>query len=449
MIRLAFYNFIRSNNVRIGLLFLLLTGVISLFIGKQFVEKQKQDIIDTSIYQKEFIEHYVEFKKDDLGLLLYYLKFALVNETLPISGLSIGQRDVNPQIKSVTIRGLEGQKHDTDLNNPNNLLLGNLDFSFVLIFLFPLLIIAFTFNIISEEKESGTWRIVSVQSKSLSKLILQLFSIRLVLILTVLLLILFLAIPILDIPLNVKFGAFSAISIGYILVWFGICFWVVSLQKNSSFNAVVLLSVWILLIIVLPAAVNNYLTNKYPVPEALEMTLEQRKGYHEKWDKPKEATMDKFFAHYPQYEKYPVPEDSFSWLWYYAMQQMGDDESLDSNREMKEKIALRQKESAAISLVIPTMHAQLTLNQVAHTDLGNNMQFLNNLDAFHENLRLYFYPKIFEGHPVENEDWSKFTPEYASMSQPVNWKKSLLPLLFATLLLSVMGLLNIRKIRRL
>ena len=61
--------------------------------------------------------------------------------------MAIGQRDVNPSIQSVTIRGLEGQKYDSELNNPNNFLLGNIDFSFVLIYLFPLLIIAFTYNI--------------------------------------------------------------------------------------------------------------------------------------------------------------------------------------------------------------------------------------------------------------------------------------------------------------
>ncbi len=446
MTRLAFYSFIRSNSVKIGLSFLFLTGIISLFIGKQFIEKQKQNITDTAIYQKEYITQNVKFHKDDMGLLLYYLKFSLINEVPAISGLSIGQRDVNPSIKSVTIRGLEGQKYDTDLNNPYNSLLGSLDFSFVLIFLFPLLIIAFTYNIISEEKESGTWRMVSVQSKSLFKHINKLFAIRLALILVVLLLILFLAIPVLNIPINADFWAVLATSVSYVLVWFGICFWVASLQKRSNFNAVVLLSVWILLIIILPTAVNNYLVNKYPVPEALETTLKQRKGYHEKWDMPKNATMDKFFAHYPQYKKYPVPEEEFNWLWYYAMQQMGDDESLESSKEMKEKILLREKSSRAIANIIPTIHTQLAFNQIVRTDLHNHMQFLDRLDDFHEKLRLYFYPKIFENHLVEEENWSKFKPEYAVTAHQINWGESLLPLLLVTALISSFALFNLRKI---
>ncbi|WP_228426044.1 hypothetical protein [Chryseobacterium carnipullorum] len=59
--------------------------------------------------------------------MLYYLKFGLVNQTDHLNALSIGQRDVNPSIQNLTIRNLEGQKYDTDLQNPVSLLLGSLD----------------------------------------------------------------------------------------------------------------------------------------------------------------------------------------------------------------------------------------------------------------------------------------------------------------------------------
>ncbi|MDD2675119.1 MAG: hypothetical protein PHF81_09585 [Flavobacterium sp.] len=149
MLVLLFKNFIRSRGTKIGLLFLFLICFISLLIGKQFQEKQAKNVQEAILYQKEHIAKNVNFHQDDLGLLLYYLKFSLVNKSFPVNSLAIGQRDVNPSIQSVTIRGLEGQKYDAELNNPNNLLLGNIDFSFVLIYLFPLLIIAFSYNLIS------------------------------------------------------------------------------------------------------------------------------------------------------------------------------------------------------------------------------------------------------------------------------------------------------------
>ncbi|MEA5256683.1 DUF3526 domain-containing protein [Arcicella aquatica] len=445
MIVLVFKNFVRSNGVKIGLIFLLVAGIISLFIGKQFIKKQQQSVVETEAYQKEYIERNVNFHKDEIGLLLYYLKFSLVNNTLPINGLSIGQRDVNPSIQSITIRGLEAQKYDADLNNPNNLLLGNIDFSFVLIFLFPLLIIAFTYNIISEEKENGTWRIVAIQSKNPFLFVIQLFFVRLLILIGALLFILLLAIPLLAIPLEKTFWAFLSISILYILFWFGLCFWVASLQRSSNTNAVILLSVWISLIIILPATVNNYLINKYPVPEALATTVKQRKGYHEKWDMDKNLTMNKFYAHYPQFKKYPLPNKEFSWLWYYAMQQMGDDDASAQVKELRQKLAQRNTASANIAQFIPTLHTQLQLNEIAQSSLANQLHFMDETGRFHEKMRLYFYPKIFSELPVASEKWSKFNIETFNDKTVVGSMTSYLSLFAFTLLFSWLGWVNFRR----
>lgn len=106
MLVLLFKNFIRSKGTKIGLLFLVFIGLISLLIGRQFQQKQQQNIVEATVYQKEHIARNAAFHKDEIGLLLYYVKFSLVNTTLPINSLAIGQRDVNPSIQSVTIRGL-------------------------------------------------------------------------------------------------------------------------------------------------------------------------------------------------------------------------------------------------------------------------------------------------------------------------------------------------------
>ena len=384
MLALLFKNFIRSKGTKIGLLFLFLIGFISLLIGKQFQEKQSKNIYEAAEYQKEHIARNAAFHKDEIGLLLYYVKFSLVNKTFPINSLAIGQRDVNPSIQSVTIRGLEAQKYDSELNNPSNLLLGNIDFSFVLVYLFPLLIIAFTYNIVSEEKESGTWKIVAAQTDNTFLYILKLFYIRILSLFFLLTIILLIALFILNIPLDKSLFTFYIISILYVLFWFAVCFFIVSLQKNSNFNAVILLTIWLFLIIILPATINTYIVNKYPVPEALELTLKQRNAYHEKWDMDKKVTMDKFYNHYPQFKNYGIPDQEFSWLWYYAMQQMGDDESAIQSKKLETKLKQRNQASQTIAQFIPTLHTQIYLNEIAKSDLGNQLLFMKKTKEFHK-----------------------------------------------------------------
>ncbi|KFF04322.1 DUF3526 domain-containing protein [Flavobacterium reichenbachii] len=445
MLVLLFKNFLRSKGTKIGLLFLLLIGFISLLIGHQFQEKQYNTITEASVYQKEHIARNAVYHKDDIGLLLYYIKFSLVNKTLPINSLAIGQRDVNPSIQSVTIRGLEAQKYDAELNNPNNLLSGNIDFSFVLIYLFPLLIVAFSYNVISEEKESGTWKIVATQSQNTFAFILKLFYVRILSLAALFTIILVAAVLFLNIPIDVSLLTFFVLGILYILFWFAVCFFIVSLQKHSNYNAVILLTIWLFLIVILPAAINTYIVNKYKVPEALELTLTQRNAYHEKWDMDKMTTLNKFYEHYPQFKHYPLPEKEFSWLWYYAMQQMGDDESAGQSRELEAKLQQRNLASQQIAQFIPTLHTQLQLNEIAHADLGNQLLFLKETAKFHEKMRLHFYPKIFDEALVEKENWSKYKVETFNDSTKTSFAKAFLPLVLFILILIGFGWRNFKR----
>lgn len=437
--KLLFINFTRSNSVKIGLSFIVLAGIISLLVGKQHIEKINRSIDETARYQQEHIERHAEYNKDDLGLMLYYIKFSLVNNTPALNALSIGQRDVNPSVKSVTIRTLEAQKYDAGLNNPYNLFIGNIDFSFVLIFLFPLLIISFTYNIISEEKESGIWKIIAVQSKNPLGFVLRSFGVRLLVTLGILLLLYAITVPVLGIVPDTAFWAFFLASVLYILVWFAICFFVASLQKSSNFNAIILLTIWILLVFVLPAAINNDLQNRYPLPEALETTVKQRRGYHEKWDMDKELTMDKFYAHYPQFKKFTLPEGDFSWLWYYAMQQMGDDETSEQSTALREKLGQRNTAASRIAQFIPTLHLQLSLNDIAKSGLDNQLRFLDETGRFHERLRLHFYPRIFSEAAVASENWDDFKAEVFSDETPISRTGLYTPLLIFIVLFGALG----------
>lgn len=447
MFPLVSKSFIRSTGVKIGVGFLLTAGLVSLLVGRQFLNRQQRNAREVVVAQRTDLQRHARFHTDEIGLVLYYAQFALVNETPSLAGLSIGQRDVNPSVQRVTIRGLEAQKYDADLNNPTNLLLGTIDFSFVLIYLFPLLIIAFTYSAVSEERENDTWRIVAVQSRNLLGFIAQLFAVRVAVVLAVLLLLLGLAVPILNLPLNGPFWAFVGTSVGYVLVWFGICFWVASLHRSSGTNAVLLVSLWLGLLLLLPAALNQYLLNKYPLPEAFATTVKQRKGYHEKWDLPKQPTLDKFYAHYPQFKSIPLPNADYNWTWYYAMQQMGDDESATESAQLRQKLDQRDAVSHGFGWLVPSIHVQLQLNDLAGSGLGNQVRFLDEMTQFHERLRLYFYPKIMTDSPVKTERWDRHRVGTFRDRWPVGGTGAWLPPVLFVALFAGLGWLNFRRNR--
>ena len=437
---------IRSREVQLSLILILILGVVAIIIGNRHLSAQEKAIEEVDAYQKEHLERHVQLHNDDLGLLLYYVKFAHINPLNPLAGLSIGQSDINPSIKRITIKTFEAQKHDTDLINPMNLQSGNFDLSFVFIYLIPLLIIVLTFNLLSEETETGTWRLVAIQTSSKIGFIVAKLSIRLLLVLSVVIILFVVAVITLNLNMTIDFWILVAMVLAYILFWFAISFLLICLKKSSGFNALMLLSIWLVLLILLPAGINAIMASKYPVPEALTTAIAQRDGYHTKWDTEKLPTIRKFYDHYPQFEKYGYPTEGFNWLWYYAMQQMGDDDSKSERLALDQKIKLRETASSKIAALIPNMHLQLAFNNIAGTSLEKHIDFLNATEAYHEELRLFFYPHIFEEKFADTINWERFVPKIYDEDNRKSSFKVLFPIFMATLLVLFLAIPFARKI---
>jgi len=437
MIGFLLKDFIRSRSLVAGIVLLLFTGTVSLYIGGLFLEFQEETTALADQAQREGIEHTLDFvAEDDLGLFLYYVRFGLVNETPRLAGLSVGHRDVHPVAQNVNIRNLEEQRHGSILRNPLYQLLGNLDFSFVLVFLFPLVIIAFCFNLFSEEREGGTWSLVLSQAGRPERVLYQKLFLRFAAVQLTLFLLLSLAKFYLRIPVDAYFLAFAAVAILYVTFWFSLSWLVIRLGRSSSQNALALLFAWVLLTIVVPSALNALVVNIYPVPEAYEAMLESRDGYHNKWDEPKEPTLAKFKEIYPQFAEYEHPQGaSFGWFWYYAMQHLGDEAAAKASTELSQKLTQRNRFSQVASYLFPSAHTQLSLNTLSRSDLTNYLVFQRQLAEFHETKRLGFYPAIFAENAVSTVDWGAYGTESFQDSRPVSWLAALFPLVLANVLL--------------
>lgn len=442
MYSLLIKQFLRSRITIVALILLLAIGITAILIGRQFLHKQEETIAKVTEHQRSHIERNVAVN-NEMGLLLYYLRFSLISKPDKLAGISIGQRDINPGVQSLTIRTLEAQKYDTDLTNPVQLQSGNLDLGFIIIYLFPLVIIALTFNLFSEDNEAGTWKLLVVQSRSPLRFLFAKFLTRMTFVYAVLLILTLIAVIALSVPINEALIAFIVLSTLYIVFWFALSFWMSTFKGSSGFNVVALLTIWVTLTILAPAAVNNIVASAFPIPEAFDNIVKQRDGYHKKWDMPKEVTMNKFYVQYPQFSKYGVENENF-WIWYYAMQHMGDDESGNESNAMRSKLQQRDKMSRSIAFAIPTLHAQMQLNDLAQTSLIDYMRLLDSAETFHERTRLYFYPKIFDNADVKSEDWTKFKPEFLQPRQDVNWLPIITPFAALITILSVWSLRRVK-----
>ena len=74
-----------------------------------------------------------------------------------LTALAVGQSDLLPYYYDVNIYTNESSFHQNgEVENPLNLMVGRFDLAFVVIYLLPLLVLALSFNVLSEEREQGT-----------------------------------------------------------------------------------------------------------------------------------------------------------------------------------------------------------------------------------------------------------------------------------------------------
>lgn len=446
MNKLLIKNFFRSKGVIIGLTILSISGLVSLKIGKEFQERNQRIIEKTAQVQQDNIDRYVGYYKNTLGKALYFIRFGITNETSNLSGLSIGQRDINPSIASVSITSLEGQKYASELINPMYKLLGNMDFSFVLIYFFPLIIIALCFNLLSEEREGGTWSLILTNSPNPAKVLRLKMGIRFISILTILFALLTIAKFYLDISFKAPFVAYILVAVLYLCFWVSLCWMVISFRQNSNANALVLLLSWILLTIVIPASINAVVIRLYPINESYNTVLDNREGVQNKWDKDRETTVKQFKELYPQFDEYKHPKNaSFSWLWFYASQEMGDVEAQASAQKLRDKLQKRDAFSHYAGMLFPTIHTQLTLNAISLSDSKNFMHYVQELEQFHKQKRLFFYPKIFSNSSALQEDWHNYPIATFRDNTEVNWFSATLPFLLLMALCLIISTINLSK----
>jgi ABC-2 type transport system permease protein len=338
--------------------------------------------------------------------MLFYLPQHTHHEPSAWAAFSIGQRDVHAFNLKVRLLTLEGQLYDSDLGNPASVALGHFDAAFVVVFLMPLLAIAVVHDLVAEERELGIWSLVRSAPVAPGRVVaLKLFA-RLVPSLGLALVLLALAAVLLEAPFDGRLVWIAMVTTLYLLLWFGASFFVAALGRSPARNAVVLLGLWLVTAILGPSLSNVAIATLLPVPEAMEVTIRQRQGYHESWDLPQKEVMANFYRRYPEYAGFSVPEDRYSDAWYYAMNQRGDDAAEESSTSYRETLGRRVHWSERVAALFPPVAAQAALDRIARTDLTAHLEYLDSVREYHGKLKSFFYPIVFREDPVRSVDWS-------------------------------------------
>jgi ABC-2 type transport system permease protein len=408
LLRLELLLLLRGRAVAAGVGLIVVAGLFGLFHGHGVIARQQAVIAHSPAMQDEAHRGILSALPPtaEAGDQLYYLYFHTVREPSVWAPVAIGQRDVQAFNLKVTTRALQEQLYNAEFGNPLLAAFGNFDLAFVFVVLAPLLVIAVTFNVFSGERELGLWDLVRSQPRNPLSVLGVKFALRGLLAWLPLLLLQLVATIVLDLPLDRRWLIVAVATFAHVVFWVVAAIVVSAWQKPSEVNILVLLGLWVACTVLGPALVNVAAAARYPLPEALELTVLARQGYHSAWDQPLPDTMARFYQRYPEWRDVAIPADRYSNGWYYAMQQRGDELARPAAERYRRALVERNRWVAGMSWWFPPAVLQQTLTGIARTDLEAYLDYLDSVAAFHEQVKRHFLPVIFSDLTVGEVDWS-------------------------------------------
>jgi ABC-2 type transport system permease protein len=333
----------------------------------------------------------------------------------PMATLAIGQSDLYPYYFKLNLRSKQAILANDEIENPTNLLAGRFDLAFVLIYLFPLLILALGYNMVSSEREQGTLLLAMSQPVTMGQLVTGKVLLRGGLLLSLVVAFTLVGAVVTGVDLGsgtvwLRLGLWIGMMTFYTGFWFGLAVLVNSWQSSSSTNALTLAGCWLVLVLVAPSVANLLATSLYPVPSRVEMVQAMRRAGKEAQSQGS-VLLAKYMEDHPELmPEGEKPQADFASLTY-AVQMEVDKRVQPVLDQFDAQVARQQEFVDRFRFLSPAILAQSAMNDLAGTSLGRYQHFSRQVDGFFEEWKGYFLPKVFQKTKLKSRDLESF-PRY-------------------------------------
>lgn len=318
----------------------------------------------------------------------------------PLAALAIGQSDLLPYYFKISTDARENVVATTEIENPNRLLAGRFDLAFVLIYLYPLLILALTYNMLSAEQEQGTLTLALSQPVSLGALVSGKVLLRALLLIGLVVVFSIAALIAAGASVSAPGAALRLflwllVVVAYGAFWFCLAMLVASLGRNSTTNATMLASAWLLLVVMMPALFNLAATSFYPVPSRVEMIQAMRVAQDEA-NKGGSQALARFYEDHPEL----ATGDPTQAMNDFNVVRIAVNDEMERRvrpvvSRYERQITSQQRVVDGLRFLSPAILMQNALNDIAGTGTERHRDYLGQVDAFHRHWREYFVPMIF------------------------------------------------------
>lgn len=329
-----------------------------------------------------------------------------------LSALSVGQSDLLPYSTSIGVYSTKDTLvTQSETDNPVNLLAGRFDLAFVFIYLYPLLILALSYNLLSHERESGTLQMTLAQAP----LPLRTFALGKVLARASVVLALGLGVSLAGILLggadvtaegvSLRLLLWAMLVVAYTFFWFAVALLVNAGGFSSATNATASIAIWLLLVVIFPSLLNIAATTLHPLPSRLELISRMREADNET-NREGKNLLARYVTDHPELAPggAGVNLDDFTTR-FYAQKQETERRALAEVSAYDQQLAAQQRVINRYRFLSPAIVMQETLNDIAGTSRQRHELFAQQVRSFMDGWRERYVPLVFRKVSLRPEDY--------------------------------------------
>lgn len=337
----------------------------------------------------------------------------------PLPLLATGQADLSPGYETVVLWRLAAPSNTrSELENPSHLLTGRFDLAFVLVWLYPLCLLALVYDLMAGDREAGTLRLALAQGIAPWGWLARRALAR--------------ALPMLTLAaLGTLAAGFSggsgdtgtrlvlalAVVLAYGLFWVALAVSVNAIARSAASAATALGAAWVLLVLVTPTLLNVIVETLYPTPSRPELVAAGRKASGEA-EKRGGELLNSFYRDHPELAP---PGQQADLAAQHLTVQDEVSRALDPVRQKFDaQLARQQSAVARWRFLSPAIAAHEALTDLAGTGHWRNHAFREQVGTLRQTVSDFFTPRIHKREPITIADIDKL-PRFEFREEPARF----------------------------
>jgi ABC-2 type transport system permease protein len=343
-------------------------------------------------------------------------------EPAPLALVATGQSDLLPPAVRVTTGSKDSFLFADEIDNPANLMSGATDLAFVVVFVYPLVILAMTFNLLAGEREQGTLSMTLASARRPGAALVGKVAARVAAPIAAMLLAVAAGVWIFagwERIASPGFAALLVLVLLYGLFWAALAAAVDGLGRGSAFNALTLVGAWVAITMILPAAINSLAAFAHPAPSRIDMVLAARAASTDA-DRARDASLARYAQEHGEAGG-PKGGPQEMTLRRLATQEAAFQRVEAIIAEHDAQLARRRELADRLGYFSPAYLTYQAMADVAGAGEARYRAFLERIRAFHVDWRDFFLTRARAGASLTAQDYAampKFTQADEELMAP-------------------------------